>query len=151
MINKVILIGNLGKDPEIRYMQDTNKLASFSLCTTETYKDKQSGEKKYINEWHRIVVFNNNLADFIEKYVKKGTKLFVEGALKSRKYTGTDGIEKNITEVVINQFKGDITILSSVDNNNFQEKKQSNNFENQKIKELENSLENLDLDDQIPF
>ena len=102
-----------------------------------------------------MVVFNNNLADFIEKYVKKGTKLFVEGSIKTRKYTGNDGIEKSITEIVISQFKGNITIISSVedkeDNNNFQEKKQSNDLENQKIKELEKSLENLDLDDEIPF
>jgi single-strand DNA-binding protein len=113
-INKVILVGNLGKDPEVRAMQDGTKVVSFSVATSESWKDKISGEKKDKTEWHRVVVFNPNLAEVCEKYLHKGSKVYVEGQLQTRKWqdqqTGTD---KYTTEVVLSRFRGEITMLDS--------------------------------------
>ena len=92
-VNKVILIGNLGRDPEIRFTQAGKKIANFSIATSETWRDRQSGERRERTEWHRIVVFSEALADVVEKYVKKGSKLFIEGQLRTRKWQGQDGRE----------------------------------------------------------
>ena len=110
-LNKVILIGNLGKDPDIRFMPDGSKVASFSLATGETWKDKTTGERKERTEWHRIAVFNERLADIVEKYIRKGTKLYIEGQLQTRKWTDQTGIERYTTEVVLGKFRGDLVIL----------------------------------------
>lgn len=110
-VNKVILVGNVGKDPEIRTTQDGTKIANFSIATSETWNDKASGERKEKTEWHRVVVFNDRIADVVEKYVKKGKSVYVEGSLQTRKWTDQSGTEKFSTEVVIGRFKGELTLL----------------------------------------
>ena len=111
-VNKVILIGNVGKDPEIRSMQSGGKIANLTLATSETWNDKASGERKEKTEWHRVVVFNDRVVDVVERFVKKGDKLYVEGALQTRKWTDQSGQEKYTTEIVVERFRGDITMLS---------------------------------------
>ena len=110
-VNKVILIGNLGRDPEIRNTDDGSRVAQLSLATSETWKDRNSGERKERTEWHRVVVFNPNLVDVIERFVKKGSKLYVEGALQTRKWTDNAGVEKYTTEIVLQKFRGELTLL----------------------------------------
>jgi single-strand DNA-binding protein len=112
-VNKVILIGNLGRDPEIRSFQNGGRVASFSIATSETWKDKTSGEKKEKTEWHRISVLNEKLVDVVERYIKKGSKLYVEGQLETREYTDKDGVKRYTTEVVLRPFRGEITMLDS--------------------------------------
>jgi single-strand DNA-binding protein len=112
-VNKVILIGNLGRDPEIRSFQNGGRVASFSLATSESWKDKTTGEKKERTEWHRVSVLNDKLIDVVERYIKKGSKLYVEGQMETRKYTDKDGQEKYTTEVVLRPFRGEITMLDS--------------------------------------
>jgi single-strand DNA-binding protein len=110
-VNKVILIGNVGKDPEIRRTQDGRPIANLSIATSESWRDKNSGEKKEKTEWHRVVVFSEPLCKVIEQYVKKGAKLYIEGALQTRKWTDKDGVEKYSTEVVLQGFNGQMTML----------------------------------------
>lgn len=154
-MNKAIIIGNVGQDPDIRYTQENSKIATFSVATTEYWKDKASGERKSITEWHRVVVFNANISDIVEQYVKKGDKVCVEGAIKIRKYTGNDGVEKNIAEIVISQFKGGIELLGSrgdsQENDSLPEKKQldAKQFENRPVKGAVSIASGLD--DEIPF
>jgi single-strand DNA-binding protein len=112
-VNKVILIGNLGRDPEIRSFQNGGRVASFSIATSENWKDKSTGEKKERTEWHRISVLNDKLVEVVERYVKKGSKLYIEGQLETRKWTDKDGQEKYTTEVVLRPFRGEITMLDS--------------------------------------
>ena len=112
-VNKVILIGNLGRDPEIRSFQNGGRVASFSLATSENWKDKTTGEKKERTEWHRVSVLNDKLVEVVERYIKKGSKLYVEGQLETRKYTDKDGQERYTTEVVLRPFRGEITMLDS--------------------------------------
>lgn len=110
-VNKVILVGNLGRDPEARNMQSGGKVVSFSVATSETWNDRASGERKEKTQWHRVAIFNEKLGEIAEKYLKKGSKVYLEGALESRKYTDKDGQEREITEVVIGRFKGELTLL----------------------------------------
>jgi single-strand DNA-binding protein len=110
-VNKVILVGNLGKDPEVRRMTSGDPVVNLSIATSETWRDKASGEKKEKTEWHRVVIFNKNLADVAEKYLKKGAKVYVEGQLQTRKWTDKDGAEKYSTEVVLQNFRGELTML----------------------------------------
>jgi single-strand DNA-binding protein len=110
-VNKVILVGNLGRDPEVRYAQNGNKIVNMSLATSDSWRDKATGERKEKTEWHRIVIFNERLAEVAEKYLKKGSKVYVEGALQTRKWTGNDGQERYTTEVVIDRFRGELTML----------------------------------------
>jgi single-strand DNA-binding protein len=112
-VNKVILVGNLGKDPEVRRMQSGDPVVNLSVATSETWRDKASGEKKEKTEWHRVVIFNKNLADVAEKYLKKGAKVYLEGALQTRKWTDKDGAEKYSTEVVLQNFNGTLVMLDS--------------------------------------
>ena len=112
-LNKVMLIGNLGADPVIRQTQDGKRLAQLSLATSESWKDKATGEKKEKTSWHRIVIFNDGLAGVVENYVKKGSKIFVEGQLQTRKFTDQDGNEKYTTEVVLGNYNGTLTMLDS--------------------------------------
>jgi|SRR5579871_5594120 len=112
-INKVILVGNLGKDPEIRTLQSGTKVANLSVATSETWNDRQSGERKERTEWHRVVIFNDRLADVAERFLRKGRKVYVEGALETRKYTDQSGQEKYTTEVVLRNFRGELTLLDS--------------------------------------
>jgi single-strand DNA-binding protein len=110
-VNKVILVGNLGKDPEVRRMTSGDPVVNLSIATSESWRDKASGEKKEKTEWHRVVIFNKNLADVAEKYLKKGAKVYVEGQLQTRKWTDKDGAEKYSTEVVLQNFRGELTML----------------------------------------
>jgi single-strand DNA-binding protein len=110
-VNKVILVGNLGKDPEVRRMTSGEPVVNLSIATSESWRDKASGERKEKTEWHRVVIFNKNLADVAEKYLKKGAKVYVEGQLQTRKWTDKDGAEKYSTEVVLQNFRGELTML----------------------------------------
>ncbi len=112
-VNKVILVGNLGRDPEIRSFQNGGRVASFSIATSESWKDKASGEKKERTEWHRISVMNDNLVTVCERYLKKGAKVYIEGQLETRKWTDKDGQEKYTTEVVLRPYRGELTMLDS--------------------------------------
>jgi single-strand DNA-binding protein len=112
-INKVILIGNLGKDPEVRISQDGNQVVNLSLATTEKWKDKGTGEQKVKTEWHKVVVFNQGLIKIIQLYAKKGSKVYLEGTLQTRKWTDQTGAERYATEVVLSQFNGNFTLLDS--------------------------------------
>ncbi len=110
-VNKVILIGNLGKDPEVRSMQNGGKVVNLSIATSETWRDKNSGERQEKTEWHRVVIFNEKLGEVAEKYLKKGAKVYVEGSLQTRKWTDNAGVEKYSTEVVLQRFRGELTML----------------------------------------
>lgn len=132
-LNKVTLIGNLGKDPEIRTFQSGGRVASFSVATTEHWKTKE-GEKKSSTEWHKVSVFNENLIKFIEQYLKKGSQVYVEGKIETKKFTDKNGVEKYSTEVVLKPFNGQIVNLSKLEKANDTE---------------ENSGD--DLNDEIPF
>lgn len=135
-INKVTLLGNLGKDPVIRTGQYGNKTASFSLATSDIWNDKQTGERRERTEWHSVVIFNEHLVNIVEKYVRKGSKIYIEGKLQTRKWTDQQGIERFITEVLLDRFNGEIVLLSSNTG-------QTQNTSNQTV--------NQDLDDDIPF
>lgn len=110
-VNKVILVGNLGKDPEIRRTQDGRPIANLSIATSETWRDKNSGERKEKTEWHRVVIFNEGLCKVAEQYLKKGAKVYIEGALQTRKWTDQSGAEKYSTEVVLQGFNSTLTML----------------------------------------
>jgi len=110
-INKVILVGNLGKDPEIRRTQDGRAIANLSVATSESWRDKATGERKEKTEWHRVVIFNEGLAKVAEQYLKKGAKVYIEGALQTRKWTDQAGVEKYSTEVVLQGFNSNLTML----------------------------------------
>jgi single-strand DNA-binding protein len=112
-VNKVILVGNLGRDPEIRSTQDGMRIANLAVATSETWRDKMSGERKERTEWHRVAIFNERLAEFAEKYLKKGRKVYVEGALQTRKWTDNSGQERYTTEIVLQRFRGELTMLDS--------------------------------------
>jgi single-strand DNA-binding protein len=110
-VNKVILVGNLGKDPEVRRLGSGEPVVNFSLATSESWKDKATGERKEKTEWHRVVIFNENLARIAEQYLRKGSKVYVEGQLQTRKWQDQSGQEKYSTEVVLQRFRGELTLL----------------------------------------
>ncbi len=110
-VNKVILVGNLGRDPEVRSMQDGRSMVNMSVATSDTWRDRQSGERKERTEWHRVVIFNEKLAEVAQKYIRKGSKVYVEGQLSTRKWTDQGGQERYTTEVVIPRFGGALTML----------------------------------------
>ena len=112
-VNKVILVGNLGRDPEVRRLNSGEAVVSLNLATTESWRDKGSGERKDRTEWHRVVIFNENLGRVAEQYLKKGSKVYVEGQLQTRKWTDKDGAEKYTTEVVLQRFRGELTLMDS--------------------------------------
>ena len=141
-VNKVILIGNLGKDPEIRHTQDGKAIASFSLATTESWRDKSSGERKEKTEWHRIVVFNESIAKVVEQYLKKGSTVYIEGSLQTRKWTDKDGAEKYSTEVVLQAFNGTLTMLGG---------KPDGEVERPARASQTQAAARRDLDDEVPF
>jgi single-strand DNA-binding protein len=155
-VNKVILVGNVGNDPEIRTFGNGGKVANFSLATSENWRDKLSGERKEKTEWHRVAVFNDGLVGVIERYVKKGSKLYVEGKLQTRKWTDNSGQEKYTTEIVLQGYGGTLTMLDGrdqggVSQNNFRAA-QSNNIGNEQTAgRMNDPKESFDLDDEIPF
>ena len=110
-VNKVILVGNLGRDPETRQMQDGNSVANLSLATSESWRDKNTGERREKTEWHRVVIFNERLAEVAQKYLRKGSKIYIEGQLQTRKWTDQSGVEKYSTEVVLQRFRGELQML----------------------------------------
>ena len=112
-VNKVILVGNVGRDPEVRRLNSGDPVASFSVATSETWRDKASGERRERTEWHNVVIFNENLAKIAEQYLKKGSKVYLEGQLQTRKYTDKNGQERQTTEVVLQRYRGELTLLDS--------------------------------------
>ena len=110
-VNKVILVGNVGKDPEVRSTQNGGKIANLTLATSETWNDRASGERKEKTEWHKVSIFNDRIVDVVEKFVKKGSKIYVEGSLQTRKWTDQQGQERYTTEIVIGRFNGQLTML----------------------------------------
>ena len=159
-VYKVILLGNLGIDPDIRTMQNGKKVCNLSIATSESWKDKETGEKKDKTEWHRVVVFNEGLIGIIEQYIKKGTKLYIEGSLQTRKWTDDSGTEKYTTEVLVQGYGGRIDIVSAKGNNQEVPDDTSNNNDNNETKKVEatddasksddSKSENIDEED-IPF
>ncbi len=114
-INKVILVGNLGRDPEVRSTQDGGKIVNLSIATSERWKDRNSGEQRERTEWHRVVIFNENLARVAEQYLRKGSTVYLEGQLQTRKWTDQQGVEKYTTEVVLARYRGELTMLGGRD------------------------------------
>ena len=112
-VNKVILVGNLGRDPEVRHTQNNQKIVHLAVATSERWKDRQSGEPRERTEWHRVVIFNENLADIAERYLRKGSPVYLEGTLQTRKWTDQGGQERYTTEVVVPRFRGELTLLGS--------------------------------------
>ncbi|MBB2161450.1 single-stranded DNA-binding protein [Gluconacetobacter sacchari] len=112
-VNKVILVGNLGKDPEVRNSQNGAKIVSLTLATSDTWNDKMSGERREKTEWHRVVIFNERIADVAERFLRKGRKVYLEGSLQTRKWTDQSGQERYTTEVVVDRFRGDLVLLDS--------------------------------------
>ncbi|MFI4974175.1 MAG: single-stranded DNA-binding protein [Caulobacterales bacterium] len=110
-VNKVILVGNLGRDPEIRTLNSGDRVANLNLATSESWRDRNSGERKEKTEWHRVVIFNDNLVKVAEQFLRKGSKVYIEGALQTRKYTDQSGQEKFSTEIVLQKFRGELTML----------------------------------------
>ena len=113
-VNKVILIGNLGKDPEVRSLNSGDKVVNLSIATSETWRDKATGERKEKTEWHRVVIFNEQLAKVAEQYLKKGSTVYIEGQLQTRKWTDNSGAEKYSTEIVLQKFRGELTMLGGL-------------------------------------
>lgn len=149
-VNKVILVGNLGADPEIRRTQDGKAIANLRLATSESWRDKASGERKEKTEWHRIVIFNEGLCKIAEQYLKKGSKVYVEGALQTRKWTDKDGVEKYSTEVVLQNFGGVLTMLDT-------RSQEQNSDDNPPVKadskprRSSAEIGRSTMDDEIPF
>src|SRR6185312_16046748 len=112
-VNKVILVGNLGKDPEIRTLQSGTKVANLSVATSESWNDRASGERKERTEWHRVVIFNDRIGDVAERFLRKGRKVYLEGSLQTRKWTDQSGQERYTTEVVIGRFRGELVLIDS--------------------------------------
>ena len=153
-VNKVILLGNLGRDPEIRSMQSGSKMATFSMATSKRWRDKNTQEQRDKTSWHNIVVFGDGLVDIVEKYVKKGSKIYIEGELQTRKWQDQDGNDRYTTEVVLQGYSSNLTLLHSRNANNNIEDQATNT--NQTTSNLENptSSKNIDSsesDDDIPF
>lgn len=147
-INKVILVGNVGQDPEVRSTQDGREIANFSLATSESWKDKNSGERKEKTEWHRVVIFSPGLVGIVKNYVKKGSKLYIEGSLQTRKWTDGSGVEKFTTEIVLQNFNSVLQILDSRDRQS-----SSNDSYNSggSSRSSRNDVHVEENDDEIPF
>ena len=145
-VNKVILVGNLGKDPEVRRMTSGEPVVNLSVATSENWKDKASGERKEKTEWHRVVIFNPNLADVAEKYLRKGSKIYLEGQLTTRKWNDKDGVEKYSTEVVLNRFRGELVMLDTRGGEGGGGMARVSNSG-----EAPSNFDRNDMDDEIPF
>ena len=150
-VNKVILLGNVGKDPEIRATQSGSKLASFSIATSKRWKDKNTQEQKEKTSWHNIVVFGDGLVDIVEKYVKKGSKIYVEGELQTRKWQDKEGNDRYTTEIILQGYNCNLTLLDSRNTS-------SNSLENQDSSTADSddsfsseTTDSSDLDEDIPF
>jgi single-strand DNA-binding protein len=155
-VNKVILVGNLGKDPEIRTLNSGDRVANLRIATSESWRDKSSGERKEKTEWHQVVIFNDNLVKIAESYLRKGSKVYVEGAIQTRKWTDQSGVEKYSTEVVLQKFRGELTMLDGK-NEGGQGGGSSGGggddygFSSGPAAKPSGPKESFDLDDEIPF
>lgn len=143
-INKVIILGNVGRDPEIRTSQDGSKFANLAVATSDNWKDKITGERKEKTEWHRVVVFNPQLAEVIEKYVSKGSKLYIEGQLQTRKWQDNTGAERYTTEIVVPRFKGELALLDRKNSDR-------DDFLNHDAPQSMPAVDESTIDDEIPF
>ena len=159
-VNKVILIGNLGRDPEIRSTPNGDRIANLSIATSETWRDKSSGEKKEKTEWHRVAIFNDNIVKVVENYVKKGSTVYIEGQLQTRKYTDKDGVEKYSTDIVLQGFNSTLTMIggrggagegSSSYGGGGDEFGQSSPMERPRMGGAKAQIPARDLDDEVPF
>lgn len=149
-VNKVTLVGNLGRDPEIRAMQNGDKIVQLSVATSDRWKDKNSGEQRERTEWHRVVIFNDALGRIAEQYLKKGSTVYLEGQLQTRKWTDQQsGQEKYTTEVVLQRYRGELTLLGSRPDN--QVENQYNNTQADQSDQIGDTNIASDLDDEIPF
>ncbi len=151
-VNKVILVGNLGKDPEIRTLPSGDRVANLSLATSETWRDRTSGERKERTEWHRIVIFNDNLVKVAENYLHKGSKVYIEGALQTRKYE-QGGVEKFSTEIALQKFRGELTMLDGRGDGDSGGRGGDDGYSNGPRVSSSGPKETFsaDLDDEIPF
>ncbi|MEN0652426.1 MULTISPECIES: single-stranded DNA-binding protein [Hyphobacterium] len=157
-VNKVILVGNLGKDPEVRAMNSGDKVASFSIATSETWRDKNSGERREKTEWHNVVIFDQNIVKVAENYLKKGSKVYVEGQLQTRKWQDRDGNDRYTTEVVLQRFRSELHMLDTRGNgggnsggrDDRDDDRHDNRTDEQKRQD-ERGFRNDNLDDEIPF
>ena len=145
-VNKVILVGNLGREPEVRRLTSGDPVVNLSVATSESWRDKASGERKERTEWHRVVIFNENLAKVAEQYLRKGSKVYLEGALQTRKWSDKDGVEKYSTEVVLQRFRGELTMLDARGDSDRSERPAMAG-----ASEGGRSFERAELDDEIPF
>lgn len=143
-LNKVQLIGKLGKDPEVRHTQDGKAIVNLSVATAETWKDKATGEKKEKTEWHRVVIFNEGLAKVAEAYLKKGSTVYLEGQLQTRKWTNKDGVEQYSTEIVLQNFKGEMVLLGGKSDGTAERPEQFKAA-------VKQTFPDADLSDEIPF
>jgi len=152
-VNKVILVGNLGKDPEIRRTQDGRPIANLRIATSETWRDKGTGERKEKTEWHRVVIFNENIAKVAEQYLKKGSKVYIEGQLQTRKYQDNSGTEKYTTEVVLQRYRGELTMLDGKNDGGGRSYEDEGDGARGAKRVSSGPSENFsaDLDDEIPF
>ncbi|WP_281650215.1 single-stranded DNA-binding protein [Novacetimonas hansenii] len=153
-VNKVIIVGNLGKDPEIRTSQSGKKIVNLTVATSETWSDRASGERKERTEWHRVVVFNERLADMAERFLRKGRKIYLEGAIQTRKWTDQSGQERYATEIVIAAFRGEIVLLDSPGNGSGASPVQQGQARQQGSHQRSGGWDapsDNDLDDEIPF
>lgn len=140
-INKAILIGNVGRDPEVRTFQNGDRVVSFSLATTESWRDKTTGERKSRTEWHNVQIFNDGLGKIAEQYLRKGDKAYIEGQIQTREYTDKDGNQRKSTEIVLPRFGGSLTLLSAPSERNGQPSSQRDAAPRQPAP----------IDDEIPF
>jgi len=143
-INKVILVGNVGRDPEVRTTQDGKEIASITLATSDSWKDKLSGERKERTEWHRVVVFAEGLVNIIKNYVKKGSKLYIEGTLQTRKWVDNNGVERYTTEIALQGFSA---VLLMLDNH----RNHGDNHSNHNDHHSGSDFSAVEIDDEIPF
>ena len=152
-INKVILVGNLGRDPEVRQTQDGSPIVQLSVATSETWRDKTSGERRERTEWHRVVIFNERLGDVAQRYLRKGSKVYLEGQLQTRKWTDKDGHERYTTEVVLQRYRGELTMLDSrADSGGMGDQSHGGqNYDSGPPRGSAPPASGADLDDEIPF
>ena len=150
-VNKVILVGNLGRDPEVRNTQNGDPIVHLSLATSDSWKDRNSGERRERTEWHRVVIFNENLGRIAQQYLKKGSKVYIEGQLQTRKWQDQSGQDKYSTEVVLQRFRGELTMLDSRADSSGGFSGGSSGFSDNTGGDFGGSEAGGDLDDEIPF
>jgi single-strand DNA-binding protein len=155
-VNKVILVGNLGRDPEIRHAQDGTKVVSLSVATSESWKDRTTGERRDRTEWHRVVIFNDRLGEIAEKFLKKGAKVYLEGQLQTRKWNDQSGQERYTTEIILPKFKGELTMLEARNDNVSEASSNSYDLGDYGTASMSGNVGPVytapdDLEDEIPF